>query len=138
MGEGSACASVQNIGERGGGTTHKPSWTLCVRVCVCVCVCVCVSGLRAALLHCDLVSWNPRQHDSTKGKQNVLENNGALSCSSQHMLYSPGPKPESKTDGLRRHSSWSICAGNRSAFFRFVCCLFALLRATLCVSSSPK
>ena len=65
------------------------------------------------------MSWNPRQHDSTKGKQNVLVNNGALSCSSQHMLYSPGPKPGSKNDGLLRHSSWSICAGNRAAFFFF-------------------
>ena len=27
VGEGSVCASVQNMG--GGGTTHKPSWTLC-------------------------------------------------------------------------------------------------------------
>ena len=33
VGEGSVCASVQNIvaggGGGGGGTTHKPSWTLC-------------------------------------------------------------------------------------------------------------
>ena len=28
VGEGSVCASVQN-GWGGGGTTHKPSWTLC-------------------------------------------------------------------------------------------------------------
>ena len=31
VGEGSVCASVQNIrgGAGGRGTTHKPSWTLC-------------------------------------------------------------------------------------------------------------
>ena len=30
VGEGSVCASVQNMGDGGGGgTTHKPSWTLC-------------------------------------------------------------------------------------------------------------
>ena len=30
VGEGSVCASVQNMGGGGGGgTTHKPSWTLC-------------------------------------------------------------------------------------------------------------
>ena len=35
VGEGSVCASVQNMGLEGaggwggGGMTHKPSWTLC-------------------------------------------------------------------------------------------------------------
>ena len=31
VGEGSVCASGQNMGWGGGGgrTTHKPSWTLC-------------------------------------------------------------------------------------------------------------
>ena len=29
VGEGSVCASVQNMGGGGGGTTHKPSSTLC-------------------------------------------------------------------------------------------------------------
>ena len=29
VGEGSVCASVQNMGEKRGGTTHKPSSTLC-------------------------------------------------------------------------------------------------------------
>ena len=29
VGDGGVCASVQNLGEEGGCTTHKPSWTLC-------------------------------------------------------------------------------------------------------------
>ena len=29
VGEESVCASVQNMGGGGGGTTHRPSWTLC-------------------------------------------------------------------------------------------------------------